>query len=231
MGFLFSYLIFELMAAIVGSFYIKKYREDKPSRYFVYFLWLTFFIELFGVLPALMYYGGFFPFLKGTFLEENHWLYNIFFIFNFSFYVYYFYLNYKVKDFKLFMKILTILYVITSIINLIFTDIYFVGVSAYTYIVGTIVLFIGGILYLYEMLQSDKILTFYKTIPFYVAVGAIIFHLAVTPLFIYSQYYDVDRSPYFVDVRKIILNSAIIFLYTCYTIGFIVCLKKNKSYS
>lgn len=217
------------MASITGSFYINKYREDYISRYFVCFLWITFFTELFATIPALIYYGDFFPSLKGTFLEENNWLFNIFFILNFSFYVYYFSLNYKIKKARFFMKILIILYVIGSIINLIFSDIYFVAISSFTYIIGTVLLVISGILYLYEILQSDKILIFYKTIPFYIAVGAIIFHVVVTPLFIYSTYYS-KESPDFVNIRKIILNSAIIFMYTCYTVGFVVCSKKNKSY-
>ncbi|WP_438424282.1 hypothetical protein [Aquimarina macrocephali] len=230
MIFLFSYLLFELMAAIAGSFYIRKCRGDRFSRYFVYFLWLTLFVELFGTIPALIYYGDLFPSLKGTFLEKNHWLYNIFFIYNFSFYIYYFCLNYKTEKLKVFMKALMVAYVLGAIVNLIFSDIYFIGISPFTYIVGTILLFVGGILYLYEILQSDKILTFYKTIPFYIAVGSVIFHLVVTPLFIYSKFYHMEKSPEFVDVRKIILNSAIIFMYTCYTIGFIVCSRKNKSY-
>ncbi len=227
--FAYSYLLFELIASIAGTSYVNRCREDETSRYFVWFLWITFFVELFGTLPSLIYYFGLFPALKGTFLEYNDWLFNVFFIFNFCFYVYYFWLNYKIKSLKFFMKILTVIYVLGAIINLILTDIYFTGISSFTYVIGTILLFIGGILYLYEMLQSDKILAFYKTIPFYIAVGSIIFHLVVTPLFIYDKYHSLE-SPEFVDITRIILNSAIIFLYTCYTIGFIICSKKNKLY-
>ncbi len=227
----YSYLLFELISAIAGYLYIIKYREDKKSRYFVWFLWVTFFVELFGTLPSLIYYFNLFPSLKGTFLENNDWLFNVFFIFNFCFYVYYFWIHYKTKWFKTFMKTLTVVYVLGAIINLILTDIYFKGISSFTYVIGTILLFVGGILYLYEMLQSDKILAFYKTVPFYIAIGSIIFHLVVTPLFIYDKYYDLEKNPELVGVSRIIFNSAIIFLYTCYTIGFLVCLKRNKSYS
>ncbi|WP_459209871.1 hypothetical protein [Aquimarina rhabdastrellae] len=227
MIFLFSYLFFEILAASSGSYYIIKNREDKLSRYFVYFLWLTFFIELFGTIPSLIYYFDLFPYLKGTFLQRNHWLFNIFFIFNFSFYLYYFIRNYSSQIFKRIMKVILIIYVFTSILNLILTDIYFTAVSSYTYILGTILIFIGAIIYLFETIQSDKVLAFYRTLPFYIAVGSMIFHLVVTPLFIYGQYYNVDKSPDFVTVRKIILNSAIMILYILYSIGFIVCAREE----
>ncbi|WP_438711740.1 hypothetical protein ACSTS3_03960 [Aquimarina muelleri] len=234
MIFSFSYLLFELIASISGSLYIAKYREDKTSRYFVCFLWFIFFTELFGTIPSLAYhadYEGLFSCVKGTFLEKSQlWLYNIQIIFSFAFYVYYFGLNYKTPRFRFNMNVLVLIYVLGAIINLIFSDVYFVRISSFSYTIGTILLFISGILYLYETLQSDEILSFYKIIPFYIAIGAIIFHLCVTPLFIYSKYYKSAKSPEFVQVYQIILTVANIFMYTCYTIGFIVCSRKNRSY-
>ncbi len=229
MIFLFSYLLFELIAALSGSYYVKKYREDTASRYFVYFLWFTFLIEFFGTLPGLIYYADMFPSLKGTFLEKNHWLQNIYLIINFSFYVLYLSYHYKTYKFKFFMRTLVSLFVTGAILNLIFSNVYFNAIASFTYIIGTVLILIGGFLYLYEMLQSDKILTFYKTISFYITIGAMGFHLIATPIFIYSRFYS-QESPDFINIRMIILNTAIFFLYTCYTIGFIVCLKKNKSY-
>ncbi len=225
----YSYLLFELISAIAGSLYISKYREDKNSRYFVWFLWITFAVELFGTIPSLIYYFDLFPSLKGTFLESNDWLFNVFFIFNFCFYVYYFSLNYKTKKLKNFMIYLAVIYALGSVVNLLLTDVYFNSISSFTYTVGTILLFFGGILYLFEMLQSDNILVFYRTIPFYIAIGSMIFHLAVTPLFIYDKYYVLEKNPELVKVSRLIFNTAIIFLYSCYTIGFVVC-NKNKSY-
>lgn len=222
------------MASISGSLYIRKYRENSSSRYFVYFLWFIFFTELYGTIPSLAYYAdyeGLFVYVKDTFIEKSQWwLYNIQIIFSFSFYVYYFGLNYKTPRLKSNMNILVLMYILGAIINLVFSGVYFIRISSFSYTVGTILLFIGGILYLYETLQSDKILSFYKIIPFYIAIGAIIFHLCVTPLFIYSKYYKSDKSPEFVQVYRIILTAANIFMYTCYTIGFIVCSRKNKSY-
>ncbi len=227
---LFSYLLFELSACVAGTLYISKYRDELNSRYFVYFLWLTFGVEAIGTIPGLIYYYDMFPFLKETWFESNHWLQNVYLIINFSFYVWYFNLQYKTKTFKRISKIVITIYIVLSILNLVFSDVYFKSISSFTYIVGTMLVMIFGFIYLFEVLQSDKILIFYKMIPFYVVLGSIIFHLLSTPLFIYSKYYSMEKSPEFVDIRKIILNSAIFFMYTCYTIGFLVCYKKNNFY-
>ncbi|GAA4278415.1 hypothetical protein GCM10022259_31400 [Aquimarina mytili] len=222
--------IFELLAALVGSYTMKKYRVRKLTRYFVYFLWLTVFVELiFGWIPWFVYKIDSISHLKQTFLGNNHWAYNVYFIISFLFYIFFFKENIHSKKIKLFLSVLMFLYVIASTSNLIFTNVFFEGTSPVTYIFGAILIFLSVMLYFYEILKSDTILSFHKSLPFYIAIGAMVFHLIVTPLFIYIQYNSV-QNPDFVQVRKIILNSANIFLYTCYTIGFIVCSKKNRSY-
>ncbi len=221
-------ILFELLAALLGIFYITKYR-DLPSRYFVFFLCFTFVFEVVGYFPHLIS-ENFLSFLKGTKFEKNYWLYNPYLIVNFLFYAYYF--RYHIRSFKIkkVLGILLTLYLLSSLINLIFSDVYFVAFSAYTFIIGAMLILFVILIYFFEILKSDEILYFNKILPFYVAVGALVFHLGVTPLFIYSKYYSESKSPDFVQIYRIILTAANIFMYTCYTIGFIICLRKNKSY-
>ncbi len=225
--------LFEVLAALVGTLYFKqlKYRVEELTRYFIWFLWLTVFVELvFGWTPWFIKNLDSLTYLEESFLSNNHWAYNIYFIVSFLFYVFYFKNNIKSKKMNLILNWLMVIYFIASISSLIFTNVYFIGTSHVTYILGSILIFLSVMLYFYETLQSDKILSFHKFFPFYVAIGSMVFHLVVTPLFIYIEYYKIE-NPEFVQIRRLILYSANIFMYTCYTVGFIVCSKRNKSYS
>lgn len=221
----------ELFAVISGTIYISKYRVDKATRYFVRFLWFTIFIELvFGWLPTLIKELESLSFFRETFLRKNYWIYNIYFIISFYVYVNYFKQNIKSKKSRRVLNISVICYVVTACMNLTFSDFYFKTFSSYTFIMGSILFLISIAIFYFEMLKSDNVLLFYKSIPFYVSVGSLVFHLTVTPLFIYSKYFHMSISPEFVHIYGVIFTSANIFLYTCYTIGFIVCLQENKSY-
>ncbi|GGX25816.1 hypothetical protein GCM10007384_28640 [Aquimarina muelleri] len=222
---------FEIVAAIVGTIYITKCREDNFSRYFVCFLWFSAFVDIvFGWLPTLIYYTEQFSFLKETIFSNNQWAYNAFDLINFSFYLLFF-INfidsYKIKKIGVYILIG---YVITSLLNLVLSGNFFETPMIYNLILGTLLLILFIIYYYYQILQSEQILDFYKTITFYVSVGALVFHIIVNPVFIYGEYYNNEKSPEFVQIYRIILTTANIFMYSCYTIGFIVCLRKNKSY-
>lgn len=222
--------ILELFSALCGRNYIRKYRGDKATRYFVYFLFFTFFVEVFGWLPKGIYYLDTFSFLENTFLKQNYWLYNIYFIVSYVVYISYFQMKVRSIKFKKILNSISIFFFISSLLNLYMSDVYFNAVASYTFIVGTIFVLISVAFYYFEILQSDLILTFHKSISFYISIGALVFHLAVTPLLIYSKYFKMSKSPEFVELHRIILYSVNIFLYTCYIIGFIVCSRKNKSY-
>jgi len=84
---------FELLAAVVGTIYLKhtKYRVNLLTRYFVCFLWLTVLVEIiFGWTPWFIVKTESLAYLKNTFLSNNHWSYNIYFIISYVFYVFYF---------------------------------------------------------------------------------------------------------------------------------------------
>ncbi|WP_132065746.1 hypothetical protein [Aquimarina spinulae] len=222
----------ELMAAVAGLIYITKYRVKLSTRYFVYFLWLTVFIEvIFGWITVCVNNFESFSFLKGTFLEKSNYpIYNTFHIVSFTFYILYFRSNLKDQKFTAYLSFLSIIYVLGSSLNLLFSDEFYFKISSSNYIAGSILIFLSAIIYFYEIFKSDEILTFYKSIVSYISVGALIFHLTITPIFIYGSYYSSSRDPEFVNIYRIILTVANIFMYTCYTIGFIVCSRKNRSY-
>ncbi|MCK8523389.1 hypothetical protein M0D21_17540 [Aquimarina sp. D1M17] len=223
----------EILAAIAGTIYLKKaeYRVSRMTRYFVYFLWLTVVNEIaFGWIPWLIKNVEGFKFLKNTFLLNNLWAYNIYVVVNAFFYVLYFKENVKTKLGNQILNVSLVCYLMCCFGDLIFTDVFFKGPSFVGHILGSILIFLGIMFYFYEILKSDKILSFHRELPFYVAIGSLTLHLVVTPLFIYQEYFDLSKSTKFVEIRWIILSCANIFMYTCYIIGFILC-RKNKSYS
>lgn len=220
----------ELIAALAGTFYITKYRTPKIVRYFVYFLWLNFFVELFGNLPRLIQQYEYFYFLQDTFLEKNLWLYNTHLLISYSFYILFFYRNLSFKNFKKIIYYTYSVFIITSILNLLFSGVFFNALSSYSMIFGVLLILISIFFYFYEVLRSDRVLNFGRDLVFYVALGTMVLHLMVTPIIIYGKYNRKINIDY-LQIRMIILYGAIIFTYTCYTIGFIVCSRKNKSYS
>ncbi len=222
----------ELVAAISGSNYFKKYRVDKMTRYFVYFLWVTFFIEvIFGWLTVCIHNFDSFILFDDTFLAQNNYpIYNVYYIISFAFYTFYFRNHLKHRKSRTTLDVSIILYSICSIVSLFLTDAFFLRMSSFTYIVGSILIFFSVMLYFFEIFKDDEILNFHKSIVSYIAVGTLIFHLVVTPIFIYGYYYSATRAPEFINIYRIILTVANIFMYTCYTIGFVVCSRKNKSY-
>jgi len=224
--------LMELIAVIVGFLYTSKCREDKVSWYFVWFLVFIVVVETIGLLPRLIDNNlEWLSFLKGTFFEkDNYWLYNPYLILSFLFYILYFARNIKSKKSKNILKGLAFFFFFSSIINLLFTDVFFKAISAYVFIFGGVLISIGIFLYFYEVFQSDIILHFGRLFPFYVAAGTLVFHLSITPLLIYSKYYSASTNPEFVKIYTNIITIANFFMYTCFSVGFIICFRKNKSY-
>ncbi|MFD2565646.1 hypothetical protein [Aquimarina rubra] len=224
--------LFELTAAILGTVYISRYRVNGFTRYLVLFLWFTVFVEVvFGWLPTFIEDFSSFKFLENTIFARNKWVYNVYDVISFTFYLLYFVnLIDNQKYRKISIKIVSI-YVLACVVNLAFSGVFFKTNSTFNASVGTILLVLYIIYYYFQMLQSEKILEFYKSIPFYVSVGALVFHLIVNPIFIYEQYYSNTTSPEFVRIFLTILTILNIFMYSCYAVGFLVCYKKNKSYS
>ncbi|MBW1297372.1 hypothetical protein [Aquimarina litoralis] len=223
--------IFELLAAITGTFYIRKYREDLSSRYFVYFLWLTVFVELvFGWLSICIEKIDFFSPLNTTVFVQNDWIYNIYDIVSFALLSFIIIRLYDNTNFKKASTLIAFLFLLFAIVNASFSNEFYEGIVSLNFIFGSILLLLLVILYFFQLLMSDKILDFYKMMTFYISVGILVYHLTTTPIFIYWKYFSVSVSPKFVEIRQIFITIANIFVYTCYTLGFWICLKKNKSY-
>lgn len=213
------------MAALAGTYYlIKTKTQDKGIILFVYNLWFILLIEMMGMYSAWNYFDDYksFPGLRNSVFASNYWLYNsakiIFLTIFFNVFIS------RITSFRLkkFLYGLTLFFILSCIVNYIFSDIFFKAFSSYTTISGSfILLFCIGSFY-YEMLLSDKILFFYKNLPFYISIGAMLWHLSITPLFIYNRYLT-NTNPEFVNFHIDFLRYANIFMYSSFAIGFLIC--------
>lgn len=222
--------VFEIIAAITGAIFISKRKVDKFTKYLVYFLWLTVLIELiFGWLPTAIETFEIFSTLKDTIFAKNVWIYNIYDIISFTFYLFYFINLIELNWIKRNGKYVVIIYIFCSILNLFTSGVFFENSSAFNAITGTFLLVLIIVYYFFEILNSEKILNFYRFMPFYISIGALVFHLIVNPIFIYQKYYINSISKEFVSLFLTILTTINVFMYSCYSLGFIICSRKNKS--
>jgi len=227
---LFLVHLVELLAAITGTFYlISKPKANRAIKLFVSFLWITFFIEVTGLYATYFYFTGYknFEFLRDSPFERNFWLYNIFNVFSYFIYFIFFILHLKAEKIRKILTILAVFFVFTAILNLIFSGIFFTAFSAYTHINGTIFLILCISAYYYELLTSYRILNFYKNVEFYISIGALIFHVVTTPLFIYSKYIKL-QNPEFIAIYEVVLRSVNFFLYGIIILGFLMSTLRRK---
>jgi len=224
------FLLMEVLAAVVGTFVYFDGCKISNVKNLMIFLWITLGIEILGFYPFFISQGSL-CFLDNQYFSRNFWLYNIFTLAIFTFYVNFFKNQFNGLKIKKYINITLLLFLISAVTNLVFSGVFFKGYSSYSFIMGVLILLSAIFYYFYEMLQSDEILHFHNSLPFYIAVGTLVTYLCIIPIFIFSKYYSRSISPDFVNVYGVIINLANIFLYTCHIIGFIVCYRRNKSYS
>lgn len=228
-NFLLIYLL-EVGAAIAGSVYIiRSYRSSFVLKVFVGYLWFMICVETIGFYPAYAYFSDYtsLSFIKDTPFERNFWLYNIHKIVSSMAYLSFFICQLEERKLRRIFWILLGFFTISSVLNLIFSGVFFVRHSTYTTVLGTIFLVILILVYYYELLRSNRILDFYNDYIFYISVGALVWHLSVTPLFIYNNYFSL-QSPDFIILHSWILRMANIFLYGNIIMGFWLSYRKDK---
>ena len=219
----------EFFAALTGVWYLKRtVNPGNETKILVGFLWFNLFIEISGLYTVYAYYTNyeFFGFIKGTVFQRNYWLYNIRNVIEYLVFIVFFLSQLKNSKFKNILKPLALLMVPAMVLNLILSDVYFKSYSQLTSLITTFIYLILIFRYFYEMLQSERILYFYRLLPFYIAIGIILWHLSITPFLLYSKYYEAPNRE-FVEIQRIILQSMNIFMYSCFIIGFIICSHKR----
>jgi len=219
-----------LAAALTGTRYLRlRPKELKAEVILVLFLWITFIVEAIGAVVPIAKYTGYrvFGFIEDTVFEENAWVYNPFMIMSYLVYAYYIRSHVKKGTWKKLLYYAAIVFAISSMIFIFWNNIYFEMLSLFTIFTGTLLITITCFRFFMELLRSDKILSLRLYLPFYIAIGVLMFNLCITPLIIYASYFSAGNDLY-IKLHSYIVLFSNLFMYSCFIIGFLIC-KKNKS--
>lgn len=218
----------EAMAALTGVFLFKLYKNTEV-KYFIYFLVYLTICDFFGQYKNYVD-NGFLNFLKKTIFATNHWWSTSYWkVGAILFFVFYYSKILKTVQFKNIIKISGYAFFFFSVIYIAlnwgkFFNTFFPIIS----ILGAIIIFLCSVFYFIEVLQSDKILTFYKSINFYISFAIFIWWLIITPLVFYDIYHSNDDWN-FIFLKWQIYLFANIFMYSTFTFALIYCKPDSKN--
>lgn len=223
----------EATAALTGLLLFNKYKNTSV-KYFIYFLvYLTIF-DFLTRYTRFVYPARFLEFLIDTVFQKNHWLATSFWkIGAIMFFAFYYQKILISKVFKNIIKYASYGFFIISVIYIIIHfEEFFYKFFPIISIMGAVIVFLCSVLYFLEILQSDKILTFYKSINFYISAAIFIWWLIITPIVFYDVYYvyeigNPDRDWDYRYLRRLIYISANIIMYSTFTFALIWCKPEN----
>lgn len=215
------------MAAVTGFILYKKYKHT-AAKFFIYFLIYTVLCELISTYSHYVKDNGLFSFLDGTPFEKNYWLSTLtWFVGAIIFYVFYYNKILKLKRDQAIVKYSGIIFFIFSILYIIFHfQEFFVCFFPFISVLGAIVILLCTVLYFTQILRSEKILTFYKSLNFYISSTILIWWLIVTPLTFYDVYFGLRDFSFVVLKWKVYLLSNI-FMYSMFTFALIFSNPEN----
>ncbi|WP_417213529.1 hypothetical protein [Bizionia sp.] len=213
----------EFLAAGTGLFLYKKYKSTAVI-YFIWFLVYSAFVDLISRYPRFFHYLETFDSIENTMFERNYWYITIFWVIASTlFYVFYFQKIIQHPKLKTILKFTKWLFLTASIIIL--TTQYeklYISYIPLIQVLSTLTVFLAISLYLYEILNSDTILNFYKSINFYISAIVLIWWLITTPLVFYELYFS-QADWNFVFLKYQIFLFANVFMYVSFTLALIFC--------
>ncbi len=220
--------LIELVAALSGSYYWLRTKEDSVLP-FVWFLWVTVFIETVAMYPYLYNYSdnAFVNWLESSVLERNVWLYNIYNFLTLILVGIFMIRNTNTSVSHRIIKIIIIVYSFFTICCFSITGSFFLMSLPYDLVIQTFAMYIMLLVYLRELIASDQILYFYKSHVFYLIFSITFWFICLTPLFIFDSYYRAINESFVVFRGRFLFVSNIL-LYSCYTFAFLYSLWQKR---
>lgn len=199
----------EIITAITGSLYYKKYSHSYV-KYFLFIIWFIALIEF--VISLLKSYNIWF---------QNNFIYNIV---TSAQYVYFFLLYRKTIKTTKYRKLVfgfLIIFILSVVVNFLWIQKLTVTAAfhSYTFTLGAILLIITIGLFLFEILNSEKVLYFKRYLMFWISIGLFVFYTGIIPFVISLNLLPSLLSSDSLTIIFFALNLA---MYSCFTIGFIV---------
>ena len=207
-------LISEIIAAFFGTIYYSKYRNTS-FKYLLFVLWLIVIVEIVGsfYVEWNIYY------MDESGVKYNLGLYNLLYLIVYpAFYFIYFKALHN-KRHRNAIKVFFVCFIIISLINWVFIQNFFTEYSKYPDIIGSIFLTICVIFHFIELLKSEKIIRFHRSISFWISVGVLIYYTSNIPFTVVVNTYAIAD----ITVQKIFLINHIlaVAMYLIFTFGFI----------
>ncbi len=217
----------EILAAVTGLLCYNKYRHT-VAKYFIWFLIYLSICDFAGSYVNYIKGDGFFNFLQGTRLVRNFWWSTMYWkIGAILFFAFYYTIVLTNKKFKYIIKYISVLFFVFSLVYILcHWDDYFLRFFPIISVMGAMIIFLCTVFYFIEILTSDKILTFYRSLNFYISSAIFIWWLIITPLVFYDIY-NSHRDWNFIFLKWEIYLVANIFMYLTYTFAFIWCRPEN----
>ncbi|MBF8149950.1 hypothetical protein ITJ86_08570 [Winogradskyella sp. F6397] len=213
----------EFLAALTGVLYYKKFKFT-VAKYLIFFLIYAFLVDLIGSYPEYLYNLDLYYLIEGTLIEINYWWFTIFWFFGIVTFISF--INYNIlkkniykKTVKYVFYIYTSLFLIYCIVNF---EKVFLMLDPFLMTLSLWAIFVCVCVYLVEILQSTKIIYFYKSIYFYINAAFLFWILLLGPMVFYEIYFSTADWSYIILKYQIYLGVNVLF-YLTLTIAIICC--------
>jgi len=220
------------LPAIVGLVLYKKY-NNTLVKYFIWFCFFVVFVEIIGAYELYVEKIESLRFIKelivGSIFENSNWWYLIFWtLANVLFYAFYFGKLISNRQLKRVIKYLAILYLIFFLVFFL-RGIKEMHTSAQIpiNIVQALIIVIIVFTYFVELLKSDKILSVFSSVHFYIASIILLWHLVMTPLIFYELYFNKSDMDYAI-MKAVIFLSCNTLMYITFSFALIWCKPQKK---
>jgi len=205
----------EIIAAVFSTIFYFKYKNT-TFKYVLFILWLIVIKETLGYFhkELHLYYTD------DNGIRYNLWMGNLLSLILYPAYYFIYYKTLHTKKYQSTIRFFTITYLVMYIINWIFFQNFFTESINYPRIFGSLFLTICIIFYFIELLQSEKIIRFHRSVGFWISVGLLIFYTSTIPFTVVQNTYMLasEASARNIFIIKLVLATA---MYLIFTFGFI----------
>ena len=224
----FLFHLLELGAALAASYYWLKTKNHNIIP-FLWYLWFVVFIETGALYPYLyeIMDNSIINNIKNSKIRRNSWLYNIFHPIVIYLLGKFMILNTTMRISHMIIRYLVFGFISFWIGYYLFVASLFETGIPYVLVISTFVIFFMVMLYLRELIKSNKLLNFYKSPVFYVIIALMLWYICLTPLFIFNPFY-LENNKEFIAFRSHFLYLSNIILYSWYIFSFLFPLRFKK---
>ena len=164
--------------------------------------------------------------IKNSSFYSNSWLYGIHsYVVVVMIGLYYWRLSKTIK-YRFIIRNLIVIYCVFAALYAVFKD-KIELLEKLNYFVEEVVILSCVVLYLFELLKSEKFLNFYHSVHFYISIGLFIWYLCVMPIFLFDEFFT-DVNTLYHDFRILTILTFNVILYLCFTFGFYYALRNRK---